>query len=113
MTNLLNELNLVPLIDRRIKQSRLILFSKGVFGQAHIPIDRLRHPIRKTRRCMTFIFVICMLGPTVINLASYLRLLKIGIVSLRVLLVLPPLIRILSVLLLGFLIRFDPSARAW
>ena len=49
MTNLLSELNLVPLVDRR-KQSRLILLSKGVFGQAHIPIDRLRHPIRKTRQ---------------------------------------------------------------
>ena len=48
MTSILKDLDLPTLADRR-KQNRIILFSKGVLGKANIPMDRLRHPIRKTR----------------------------------------------------------------
>ncbi|KAJ8032783.1 hypothetical protein HOLleu_22833 [Holothuria leucospilota] len=48
MTVILKDLDLPTLAERR-KQNRLILFSKGFFGKANIPMDRLRHPTRTTR----------------------------------------------------------------
>ena len=48
MTSILKDLDLHTLADRR-KQNRLILFSKGFFGKANIPMDKLSHPTRKTR----------------------------------------------------------------
>ena len=48
VTSLLKDLDLVPLVERR-KQNRLILFAKSVYGQAQIPIDCLRHPLRRSR----------------------------------------------------------------
>ena len=48
MTSILKDLDLPTLTERR-RQNRLILFTKGFFGKARIPMDRLRHPIRRTR----------------------------------------------------------------
>ncbi|KAJ8034353.1 hypothetical protein HOLleu_21149 [Holothuria leucospilota] len=48
MTSILKDLDLPTLADRR-KQNRLILFSKGFFGKANIPMDKISHPTRKTR----------------------------------------------------------------
>ena len=48
MTSLLEELDLALLADRR-KNSRIILFAKGVHGQASVPTAILRHPTRRTR----------------------------------------------------------------
>ncbi|KAJ8042811.1 hypothetical protein HOLleu_09668 [Holothuria leucospilota] len=48
MTSVLKDLDLPSLSERR-RQNRLILFTKGVFGKAQIPVGRLRHPTRKIR----------------------------------------------------------------
>ncbi|PIK41515.1 putative RNA-directed DNA polymerase from mobile element jockey-like [Apostichopus japonicus] len=48
VSSLLRDLNLVPLAERR-RQSRIILFAKGIYGQAQIPIDCLRKPLRRSR----------------------------------------------------------------
>ena len=48
MTNILKELDLEPLKERR-KQSRLILFCKGIHHQATLPTHVLQTPARKTK----------------------------------------------------------------
>ena len=48
MTNIMKQLNLEPLKERR-KQNRLILFCKGVHGQAKIPTDILKTPSFKSK----------------------------------------------------------------
>ena len=48
MTQILKDLNLEPLKDRR-KQNRLILFCKGVHHQATLPINILQAPTRRTK----------------------------------------------------------------
>ena len=48
MTKILEQLKWESLKQRR-KGSRLILFYKGLKGQANIPVDDLKTPLRKTR----------------------------------------------------------------
>ena len=69
MTSLLQELDLTPLIECR-RQSRLMLLAKGVFGQAHVAIDCLQHPTRKTRHIHNLHFCERFLGLIATNLVS-------------------------------------------
>ena len=48
MTEILQDLDLEPLQERR-RQSRLILFCKGIFNQAKLPTEVLEEPTRKTK----------------------------------------------------------------
>ena len=48
MTAILKDLELESLQERR-RQSRLILFCKGVFQQAKLPTDVLQEPTRRTK----------------------------------------------------------------
>ncbi|PIK35151.1 putative RNA-directed DNA polymerase from mobile element jockey-like [Apostichopus japonicus] len=88
VSSLLRDLNLVPLAERR-RQSRIILFAKGIYGQAQIPIDCLRKPLRRSRNMHDMHFCQCMPVPIAISIVFFQIQLGIGIVCLQTSLVVP------------------------
>ena len=95
MTKILEHLKWESLKQRR-KGNRLMLFYRGLKGQASIPVDDLKTPLRHAKTIIQNHFKSHMLGLVLIGIVSFLKLLEIGIHSLHLLYPLLNVLRIAS-----------------
>ena len=85
MTKILEQLKWESLKQRQ-KGSGLILFNKGLKGQASTPVDDLKTPLRHARNHHSEPFQVpYILGVMLIGIVSFLKLLEIGMHSLHLL----------------------------